>query len=169
MIALFIGRFQPFHNGHLHFLQKISNQYNKIIIGIGSSQYCNTQENPFTYEERRQMIEKSLQKVGLFNMKIVSIPDIHNPPRWVEHVLSIVSNFDVVLSNNSLTKKLFSEKGFTVKETILINRDKFAGKEVRKRIINNKSWEDLVPESVVEIITKIEGVKRLKNLSDSAN
>ena len=42
MKALFIGRFQPFHLGHLLLLQRLSTQYEEIIIGIGSSQYHDT-------------------------------------------------------------------------------------------------------------------------------
>jgi nicotinamide-nucleotide adenylyltransferase len=162
MNALFIGRFQPFHKGHLLFLQNICSQYDEIIIGIGSSQYRNTSENPFSYDERKMMIEKSLDAVGVKNYRIVTIPDIHNPPKWASHVDSIVSDFDVVLSNNSFTKKLFSEKGYAVKETSLIKREKYSGREIRKRMRQNNSWEELVPETVVTIINDIDGVKRVQ-------
>ena len=63
MKALFIGRFQPFHLGHLLLLQRLSKQYDEFIIGIGSSQYQNTYDNPFSEEERRQMIIQSLDNV----------------------------------------------------------------------------------------------------------
>ncbi len=162
MNALFIGRFQPFHKGHLLFLQSICKQYDEIIIGIGSSQYSDTQENPFSYDERKMMIEKSLEEVGLTNYRITAIPDIHNPPQWVSHVISIVSDFDVVLSNNSLTKKLFSEKGYVVKKTDLFSRENYSGKEIRKRMMQNKLWEELVPKAVSTIINNIDGVKRVK-------
>jgi len=162
MNALFIGRFQPFHKGHLLFLQSICDQYDEIIIGIGSSQYSNTQENPFSYDERKMMIEKSLEEAGLTNYRIVAIPDIHNPPQWVSHVISIVSDFDVVLSNNSLTKKLFSEKEYVVKKTDLFSRENYSGKEIRKRMMHNKSWENLVPEAVATIINNIDGLKRVQ-------
>jgi len=165
MNALFIGRFQPFHKGHLFFLQSICHQYDEIIIGVGSSQYSNASENPFTYDERKLMIEKSLQEIELLNYRIVAIPDIHDPPRWVDHVLTIVTDFDVVLSNNALTKKLFLEKGYNVKKTAHIKREKFAGKEIRKRIIQNESWEELVPKPVVAILKDIDAVKRLHQIN----
>ena len=165
MNALFIGRFQPFHKGHLLFLQSICNQYDEIIIGIGSSQYSSTQENPFSYNERKMMIEESLDDIGLTNYRIVSIPDIHNPPKWVSHIVSIVSDFDVVLSNNSLTKKLFSDKRYVVKKTPLFEREKYSGKEIRKRMIYNKPWTELVPEAVKIIIKDIDGVQRVQGLS----
>jgi nicotinamide-nucleotide adenylyltransferase len=83
----------------------------------------------------------------------------------VDHVLSIVSDFDIVISNNSLTKRLFSEKGFNVLETPLYSKDRYSGKEIRKRFITGEKWDNLVPKEVPDIIKKIDGVKRLKDLS----
>jgi nicotinamide-nucleotide adenylyltransferase len=165
MKALFIGRFQPFHKGHLKILQSISKKYDEIIIGIGSSQYSNEIENPFSEEERKMMIIKSLDEIGLNNYIIISIPDIHNPPFWVPHVLSIISDFDVVITNNSLTKKLFSEKGCKVVDTPFYEKEKYSGRNIRKRMIKGLVWADLVPISVVKIVNEINGVQRLKNLS----
>ena len=164
MKAIFIGRFQPFHKGHLKVIEFISKGFDEIIIGIGSSQYNNTNENPFSAEERKEMIEKSLKNAGIRNCKIVFIPDIHNPPKWVEHVLSINSDFDVVFTNNEFTKDLFKEKGFEVKHTPLFNEDVFSGKEIRRKIMNNENWKHLVPNSVVNVIKNINGEQRIKNL-----
>ena len=164
MNALFIGRFQPFHKGHLEVIKNVSKEYDKIIIGIGSSQYSNTKENPFTSEERRKMIKKSLDDINIKNYEIIMIPDIHNPPKWVDHILSIFSDFNIVISNNSLTKKLFSEKGYVVKETPLYEKDKYSGKEIRKKIIKDEPWKNLVTHEVYNIIIKIKGIERLKNL-----
>ena len=166
MKALFIGRFQPFHNGHLKVVQNASKEYDEVIIGIGSSQYGHTSENPFTSDERKLMIEKSLEKIGINNYKIISIPDLHNPPKWVDHVLSIVSDFDVVISNNSLTKRLFSEKDYNVKETPLYEKKKYSGREIRRRMINSEPWDDLVPTEVLNFIKDIDGVNRVKELSN---
>jgi len=162
MNALFIGRFQPFHNGHLKVIKNISKKYNEVFIGIGSSQYGHTIENPFTNDERKLMIEKSLNKIGVKNYKILLIPDIHNPPKWVDHVLSIISNFDVVITNNNFTKQLFSEKGYVIKETPLYNKDKYSGEVIRSKIKNDEIWENLVPKEVSRIIKKIKGVNRIK-------
>ena len=154
MKALFVGRFQPFHNGHLKVVEELSKQYSEVIIGVGSSQYSNTIDNPFSSDERELMIKKSLEHEGIKNYKIILIPDIHNPPKWVDHVLSICSDFDVVITNNPFTKKLFEEKNYKVKETQLYNKKDLSGKEIRRRIANNEPWQDLVPRSVFEIINK---------------
>jgi nicotinamide-nucleotide adenylyltransferase len=165
MKALFIGRFQPFHLGHLSLLQQLSNQYEMIIIGIGSSQYHNTADNPFSEDERIQMITQSLEAVGIHTYRIVTIPDIHNPPQWVNHVCSIVSDFDVIITNNPFTKKLFSEKGYLVKRTTYFDRKRYSGKEIRRRMIEDEPWDDLVPKAVSTLIRNIDGINRLKNIS----
>ncbi len=165
MKTLFIGRFQPFHKGHLKVIQNVSKEYDEVIIGIGSSQYSYTIDNPFTAGERKLMIKKSLEKIGVKNYRTILIPDIHNPPKWVDHIVSIISDFDTLISNNSLTKRLFSEKGYDVKETLLYNKDKYSGKEIRKRIRNDEPWNNLVPPEVVNIIKEIDGIKRIKDLS----
>jgi nicotinamide-nucleotide adenylyltransferase len=165
MNALFIGRFQPFHKGHLKVIKNISSEYKKIIIGIGSSQYSHTIENPFTADERKKMIVDSLEQIGVKNYQIVLIPDIHNPPKWVDHILSIFSDFDVVISNNSITKNLFLEKGYIVKETPAYNKNNYSGKVIRMKIINDDPWKNLVPDIVYNLIKEINGVERLKNIS----
>ena len=50
-IALFIGRFQPLHHGHVYVLGNILKSYKKVKIGIGSSQLSNTPNDPFTNAE----------------------------------------------------------------------------------------------------------------------
>jgi len=162
MNALFVGRFQPFHKGHLKVIQNASKKYNQVIVGIGSSQYGFTLDNPFTADERKLMIEKSLKTIDVKNYTIVLIPDIHNHPKWVNHILSIVSDFDVVLSNNSLTKQLFSEKGYAVKETLFYYKNKYSGKEIRNRMIKGKRWKHLVPLETFNVIRDIDGAKRIK-------
>ena len=165
MKALFIGRFQPFHNGHLKVVESLSKKYEEVIIGIGSSQYRDAFDNPFSSDERKLMIKKSLETLNIKNYRIILIPDIHNPPKWAEHVLSIISDFDVVISNNPFTRKLFAEKNYGVQQTQSYNEYEYSGKEIRKRISQNMDWQNLVPKSVFKMIVNVDGVNRIKKLS----
>ena len=164
MKALFVGRFQPFHKGHFKVIKYILKKYDEIVIGIGSSQYKNTKENPFSFNERKKMIVDTLENSNIKKYKIINIPDIHNPPRWVEHVLSIYSDFDVVVTNNDFTKKLFEKKGYKVVDTPIFEEELFSGRNIRKKIKNDGKWKKLVPEETLKIIEKINGIKRIKNL-----
>lgn len=164
MKALFIGRFQPFHKGHLQMIIRAAHTYDEVIIGIGSSQYSQTGDNPFSAEERKTMTTESLMDAGIKNYQIVFIPDIHNPPKWVDHVLFLVPHFDVVLSNNPLTKQLFSEKGYVVQGLPFFKKHLYSGEEIRRRMRCGESWERLVPEPVANLILHVHGKDRLKQL-----
>ena len=164
MKALFIGRFQPFHKGHLFVVQYILKQYDEVILGIGSSQYSGTEQNPFSAEERTMMITKTFQQEGISSFDIVNIPDLHDPPQWVDHVCQLVPSFDVVFTNNEFTCQLFTEKGFTVKETPVHEPEHYCGQTIRHAIASGKSWNYLVPQAVAEYIQKIHGEERIQKI-----
>ena len=61
--GLILGRFQPFHLGHLALIKNIINDHLEPLICIGSSQKGRSKENPFTKSERRKMIESVLESL----------------------------------------------------------------------------------------------------------
>ena len=112
--GLFIGRFQPFHKGHLQDIKEALKEVDELIIAIGSSQFSHTEENPFSVDERIEMIEDTLIANDISDYTIFPIPDIGNDSKWVEHIELIVPQFDVVFTGNELTEKLFREKKYKV-------------------------------------------------------
>ena len=146
--ALFIGRFQPFHLGHMDAIQHISE--NEIIIGIGSSQYSDTDENPWTFEERKKMIEEALHDENI-HYKIIAIPDIHDEKNWVDHVKTIVGSFDVVYTGNDWVGNLFEEKNYLVKKIKI--KIEISGTKLRKKIkTNNENWEKFISPNITKLI-----------------
>jgi nicotinamide-nucleotide adenylyltransferase len=160
--SVFIGRFQPFHLGHLSVLQECDTD--TVFIGVGSSQYHHTLENPFTFEERKHMIQLALSHHLHIKYDIYAIPDIHNPPRWVDHVRHIVPDFSQVLTNNEFTAQLFEKKGYSIHFSGLVQRDLYQGKEIRNRMMQQQSWEQLVPQEVATYLHDINAVERLQQL-----
>ena len=55
--GLVLGRFQPFHFGHLELIKEMVKEEIEPLICIGSAQHSHTSENPFTAEERKEMID----------------------------------------------------------------------------------------------------------------
>ncbi len=165
--ALFIGRFQPFHKGHLFMISRILGDFNRLIIGVGSAQYSNAPRNPFTYEERRVMIVRSLEQEGIESFEVVRIDDTNDHSIWVSHVESVVPEFGVVFSNDPVTVQLFRERGYDVREPPLHRREDYSGTEVRERMASEKDWENLVPEAVVEFIHEIDGAQRVREIVSS--
>ena len=167
MRALIIGRFQPFHKGHLEVIKYIVSKYEDVIVGIGSAQYSHTIENPFTAGERHLMISRSLEAEGIHNYYLVPIEDLHRNSIWVAHVESIAPPFDVVFANNPLIKRLFEERGYKIEAPPFYDRKKYSGREIRRRIIHGEPWEQFVPEMVAKTIKEIDGISRLRELAQS--
>ena len=166
-IALFIGRFQPLHHGHIYILNKILKNYKKLKIGIGSSQLSKIKSDPFTFEERSNFISSALQKRGINpnRFEIFPIPDIFDANKWVSYVISIVGEFDTIFSNSDWVRQLFQNKGITLGEKIEIFKKKYNGSNVRKLISKeNKNWRSLVPKEVVNLIENYNGIERIKIL-----
>jgi len=166
-IALFIGRFQPLHHGHIYILTKILKNYKKLKIGIGSSQLSKIKSDPFNYEERVNFISSALKKRGINpnRFEIFPIPDIFNANKWVDHVTSIVGEFDIIFSNSDWVRQLFQNNGIQVGEKIEIFKKKYNGSNVRKLIYKeNKNWTSLVPKEIVNLIEEFNGIERIKTL-----
>lgn len=167
--ALYVGRFQPFHLGHLEAVKYILRNSPEVIIVIGSAQHSHTLENPFTAGERAMMVRLALDEAEIDPSSYFIIPvtdlDIHGI--WVSHVVSFVPSFDVVYTNEPLTKRLFIESGFTVVSIPFFSRDVCSATEIRRRMLRDENWEDLIPKSVVEFVRGIDGVKRLQELAKS--
>ncbi|MFX1455804.1 MAG: nicotinamide-nucleotide adenylyltransferase [Promethearchaeota archaeon] len=166
-IALFIGRFQPLHHGHIYVLKNILKLYKTVKIGIGSSQLSNTLYDPFSNIERQEFIKAAFKKrqIPANRYKIYDIPDIFDANRWVNHVQAIVGEFNVIFSNSDWIRELFRKKGIKVGKKIAIFKKKFNGSNIRNLILKgNESWKLLVPKEVVELIERFEGIDRLKSL-----
>jgi len=164
--GIIIGRFQPFHKGHLEVIKKIAEEVDEIIIGIGSAQKSHTLDNPFTAGERILMITQSLKDYNLTYYPI-PIKDIEFNSIWVSYVESLTPPFDVVYSGNPLVRVLFEERGYKVKKPKMFNRREYSGTEIRRRMLNGEEWEHLVPEAVVDVIKEIKGVERLRKLAQT--
>jgi nicotinamide-nucleotide adenylyltransferase len=166
--ALFIGRFQPFHLGHLYVILEIYKKFEHIKIAIGSSQLDHTKDNPFSKEERKRFIEQTLISKGIDEDKftIYFIPDIFNAEKWVEHAVSIVGGFDMVFGSDWV-RELFNKEGYQVVDKIKVykNKRKYGGANIRN-LINDEDneWKSLVPKEVVRLIKKFNGIKRIQNL-----
>ena len=163
--ALFVGRFQPFHKGHLQILQKLLNQYQEVIVVLGSAEQPTSLKNPFTAGERIEMIRGCFSPRQLSNLIFVPVRDINNDGFWVSHLSSYVPSYNVIYSNNPLVKHLFSKAKKQVKQFKLINRQHYQGTFIRKQMTRGKKWQTYLPKSVVKLIQAVDGVDRIKKLT----
>ena len=164
MDGLLIGRFQPFHLGHLDAVLFGLSRTENLFICIGSSNKSNEKKNPFSAEERREMIISSIESSMIDRIKIFDIPDVDNHEKWTFEIDRIVPKYEVVFTNNEFTKTLFEKRQMNVIPVILKDREKFSGTNIRQLITEDKNWQDLVPEGTQKVLDKINANERLKNL-----
>jgi nicotinamide mononucleotide adenylyltransferase len=171
--GLFIGRFQPFHNGHLAALKEIE----KVLLTNGSETNCeiiiavgNNREIDYrhwwTFEQVKEMIEPCIQGFKI-PIRIEYIPDLNDPPHYAEYVITTLKlereEIDLtVFSGNSDTLECFRDKSWCSHFKVWIYRlkeiDKIFGCkhgtelrmmmafELMTGLQNN--WKDYVPEPV---------------------
>jgi nicotinamide-nucleotide adenylyltransferase len=167
--GLLIGRFQPFHLGHLKGINEIFKEVDELIILLGSAQYSHSYNNPFTAGERIMMVHDALIENGFDLSKLYIIPliDTNDNRIWVAHLTSTVPAFDNAYTHNPLVKRLLYESNINVRSTNLFDRENYSATVVRNRILNNGNWEELVPAAVAKIIKAISGVERIQQIGDS--
>ena len=161
-VGLFIGRFQPFHNGHLWAVKELLKECDGIIIGIGSSGKNNTRIDPFTFEERKAMMEETLKEHNVHHYEIKAIPDINNDKLWAQHVKSIVGEYNFVYTGSELTKNLFLMEGDAVIE--LPRHEEISATEIRLRIAKGLKYQHLLPRGTQRALQQMKGIERIKSL-----
>ena len=164
MNGLLIGRFQPFHLGHLEAVNFVLNKVENLWIGIGSSNKYNEKKNPFSADERRKMITLSIDDSIITRIKIFDIPDVGDHEKWTYSIDKIVPEYNLVFSNDKFTDNLYKKRNIDVITVPLKNRQKFSGTNIRQLIVDRENWQNLVPDGTSKILNRINIDERLKNL-----
>ena len=162
--GLYVGRFQPFHNGHKAVIDLLCNEVDELIIGIGSAQMSHDIRHPFTAGERVLMIQRVLADAKI-PVYIIPLEDIKRNALWVAHVVSMVPPFDVVYTSNPLVIRLFTEAGFRVESPPMYQRQELSGTAIRQKMLEGDDWKQYVPEAAALVIESVGGVERIRDIS----
>lgn len=113
------------------------------------------------------MIRSALKEAGLDldRLWIVPVPDVHLHMLWVSAVEGYTPKFNIVYSNEPLTRRLFTEAGYKVSELPLFDRKVYNSTLVREKMLKDESWTTLIPKAVASFIREIDGVNRLRDLA----
>ena len=164
MNGLLIGRFQPFHLGHVHAVRFALSKVDNLWIGIGSSNRSHEKYNPFSASERKEMILSSLDDTLLEKIKIFEIPDFDDHKRWAENIKTLVPKFSVVFTNDETTAHIYSRQGIDVLPIPFEDRDFLSGTRIRQKIIQDENWQDYLPEGTKKVLIKSGAKDRIKGL-----
>lgn len=135
--AFIIGRFQPFHKGHLFLIKEALKVADTAVIGIGSANVID-HDNPYPVSDRLSMLREALSEAQLEKSieKIVTIDDVPDDVEWLKLTLENVSGVDLIVSNNDWVNDIFKEAGFTVMTIPYYMRHIYEGKKIREQLRN---------------------------------
>ncbi|MBP6884610.1 MAG: DUF3750 domain-containing protein [Candidatus Pacebacteria bacterium] len=163
------GRFQPPHNGHLRYILSALEKTNHLYIGICTPEICTREEsertgfpctaelNPFSFEERRDMIALALDAENVKQNKYTIIP-FPSDYKNIKDILLPNTVFLMSITGDGDSAKIsfIKKMGYDVKTILTLDKDvdrERSGK-VRDSATEGADWKNLVPPAVAEYIVK---------------
>ena len=169
--GLMLGRFQPFHKGHLALTKQILSDCDELVIIIGSAQFNFIDKDPFSAGERVLMIHEALKEAGiaLSRCYIIPVANDENNARWLAYLRSMVPPFDVLYSGNDFVKYLArsQDSNIEIKEPVFAEVNEYNGTNIRHLMQYGKPWEHLVPPAAAKVIQQVGGIVRIIMLAHS--
>ena len=89
--ALYIGRFEPPHAGHMALLQRALDSAPQAIVVMGSAWQVRSPKNPFTWPEREAMLRAALSANDNARLQVLAVRDYYNEAVWVQAVRRAVA------------------------------------------------------------------------------
>ena len=168
MNYIVLGRFQPFHNGHVFLIERaleMAGTDGNVIVAIGSASCQMEPRNPWTANERKQMVQSWSKQV-----EVVLIDDINDPPNWVEHATKTHGE-GILVTSDKPTAELYREAGWEVIDVDLTNRENFEGWRIRQTAKMLSTIDDFeavrevlsasIPSEVIEWLIENDALYRL--------
>jgi nicotinamide-nucleotide adenylyltransferase len=163
------GRFQPFHVGHLEYLQGAAERCDELFVGItnpdperikpeASDPLRHLPEsNPFTYVERLLMVKAAAADAGVAAERLHVIPfPVNEPELWRAYVPDGVVQFIRLFSDWGGTKlERLRAAGYEVVVLDEGAEKEVSGADVRRALREGGNWDRLVPPGVAAVIERL--------------
>lgn len=167
--ALFVGRFQPFHKGHLFVIKEILKKNDRVIIVIGSAEKNFLPDNPLTAGERFELIDETLraEKIPAEKYSIIPVRNVNNYAIWVDHLNIYIPPYNRVYTGSHIVKACYESKKNPPKIMNLKRTLHISATDVRNKILNKENWEELVPKTVSTLLKKWKIERRIEDIQDT--
>lgn len=177
-IGVIHGRFQILHNDHLKYLLAGKARCRRLLVGITNPDPTQTskdaadprrsapENNPLTYYERQCMTRAALQEAGVALQDFDVVPFPINFPELYKYYLPLDAVFFLTVYDEWGERKLRMFQELGLKTEVLWRRaagDKgLSATDVRRLIIEDGPWRELVPPAVSRVITRLGIRERLR-------
>ena len=161
--GLAIMRAQPPHIGHIKLIRRMLRECQNVVIILGSVQEQGTERNPYSYIQRKEMLQKIfVAKPETKRLKILGMFDINNPTQWGVFVMDFLKE---ACPNEPLPEVYYAGSEYDAQWF----RDIFANIQIENRVdygfpyvsgsmvrdmikIGDKRWHDFVPQEIHKMI-----------------
>lgn len=89
-LSVYIGRFEPVHNGHLALLHHALTQARRVVVVVGSAWQARSPKNPFNWQEREAMLRGALSSADNARVHVLPMRDHYNEAVWASAVQQAV-------------------------------------------------------------------------------
>lgn len=157
-----IGRFQPLHNAHLEIIKRCTALTDQLVVIAGSAHQPRTYKNPFTFEERAQMIRNATAGLSMRVYVEPNIDTIYNDQAWAVRVQGIHSKYRCLGTKDAIIGHKKDESSFYLDmfpqwEYINVEEiEPLSAVNIRdlyfKRDVNMRFIKGVVPESTFNFL-----------------
>ncbi len=170
--TLYIGRFQVFHLGHLDVIQTMAAaaDVDEIVVAVGSAQYDHERKhpsapwsvNPFTIEERLEMMERSLEGKIIKPYALHPVPDYHDWQKWYQHIERELPPCFCLYSSDAKERAFFEDQGYETRG--FSRRYSFHAGSLRVDLAEGNDIQDSVPAGALAVLERIDAGRRMREL-----
>ena len=161
--GLAIMRAQPPHIGHIKLINRMFKECKNAVIILGSVQEQGTERNPYSYIQRKEMLQKIFAgKPEAKRLKILGMFDINNPTQWGAFVMDFLQEAcpgeplpEVYYAGSEYDAQWFRDifANIQIENRVDYDFPYVSGSMVRDMIkIGDKRWHDFVPEEIHQMI-----------------
>ncbi len=152
-LAVFIGRFEPFHRGHAHVVTEALRSAKRVLVLIGSANEPRSLRNPFSFDERRGMILSCFSTADQKRIICAPLLDVrYNDTLWVAQVQRAVYEHEeddsqITLigrkgKGNGYYTNLFPQWAHTQTDSLSVK----SGTDIRSLIFQNGNIKDITDD-----------------------
>lgn len=163
-LGLIIGRFQPLHNGHLELINSALDNNDKVLILVGSAKQLPDFKNPFSYEERLDVLRITLDDKA--DLAIRPLPDKPSDDEWLQDVIAHVNDFEEDPTKVNLYCHPKDEAWYRKNLLYPINTEsdlEISATEIRHAWYTDELpfWQEDIPKASLTLLTETTDFDRL--------
>jgi cytidyltransferase-like protein len=145
--AVVPGRFQPPHVGHASIIDRASQSYETVRIGV-TGHAERTAQDPLTCDERMEILD------SLYDHATYAIEKPRDPD-YIRGQLDEMNDDVVIVTANPETVAFVQDIGYPVEMVPELGRLAFNGERIRRRVRLGLPWRHLVPAAVAPGLDEI--------------